>query len=70
MHADFADVHFLRTSTIELTYVLLVVDLLSQKVYTYPVKTKNNLFKAVSKLYDEITEFRKNKNYLRIHIQI
>ena len=43
LHADVADIRFLSVSAAEPKYLLLIVDLYSSKIYTYPMKNKSAL---------------------------
>ena len=43
LHADIADISFFSKSAVDPKYCLLFVDLFTQKIYTYPMKKRNNL---------------------------
>ena len=40
LHADIADIRFFAKSAADPLYCLLIVDLFTQKIYTYPMKKK------------------------------
>lgn len=66
MHADVADIRYLKVSGSEPKYLLLVVDLYSSKIYTYPMKDKASLAKKLLRFYDDINQKRKLDNLIRI----
>ena len=43
MHADIADLRFLAKSAADLKYCLLILDLLTSKIYVYPMKNRSLL---------------------------
>ena len=47
LHADIADIRFFAKSAVDPLYCLLVVDLFTQKIYTYPMKKRSLLAKKI-----------------------
>ena len=66
MHADVADLRFLNVSGSEPRYLLLVVDLYSSKIYTYPMKNKSALGMKLLKFYNDINDKRNSSSTIRI----
>ena len=58
IHADLADINYLKPNATEPKYILVVVDLFSSKVYLYPLKNKAKLIKGMQYFYSEIYEAR------------
>ena len=54
LHADVADIRFLKPSASEAKYVLVVVDLFSSFTYVVPMKNRGNLNIAIETFYDAI----------------
>ena len=61
LHADIADIRFFAKSAVDPLYCLLVVDLFTQKIYTYPMKKRSLLAKKIEQFYIEVQNKRKNK---------
>ena len=61
LHADIADIRFFAKSAADPLYCLLIVDLFTQKVYTYPMKKRNLLSRKLELFYNEVQNKRKNK---------
>ena len=61
LHADIADIRFFAKSAVDPLYCLLIVDLFTQKIYTYPVKKRNLLSTKLENLYIEVQNKRKKK---------
>ena len=61
LHADIADIRFFAKSAADPLYCLLIVDLFTQKVYTYPMKKRNLLSRKLELFYNEVKNKRKNK---------
>ena len=58
LHADIADIRFLKPNASEPKYVLVVVDLFSSFTYIVPMKNRGNLNIAVETFYDTIHKDR------------
>ena len=61
LHADIADIRFFAKSAADPLYCLLIVDLFTQKVYTYPMKKRNFLSRKLELFYNEVQNKRKDK---------
>ena len=61
LHADIADIRFFAKSAADTLYCLLIVDLFTQKIYTYPMKKRNLLSRKLEIFYEEVRNKRKNK---------
>ena len=61
LHADIADIRFFAKSAVDPLYCLLIVDLYTQKIYTYPMKKRNLLSTKLENFYIEVQNRRKNK---------
>ena len=61
LHADIADIKFFAKSAADPHYCLLFVDLFTQKIYTYPMKTRYLLKKKMELFYEEISNKRGNE---------
>ena len=61
LHADIADIRFFAKSAADPLYCLLIVDLFTQKIYTYPMKKRNLLSRKLEIFYEEVRNKRKNK---------
>ena len=61
LHADIVDIRFFAKSAADPLYCLLIVDLFTQKVYTYPMKKRNFLSRKLELFYNEVQNKRKNK---------
>ena len=61
LHADIADISFFSKSAVDPKYCLLFVDLFTQKIYTYPMKKRNNLKRKMEIFYQEVDQKRKEK---------
>ena len=56
IHADLADINYLKPNATEPKYILVIVDLFSSKVYLYPLKNKGKLINGMQYFYSEIYE--------------
>ena len=65
LHADIADIRFFSKSAVDPKYCLFV-DLFTQKIYTYPMKKRNNLKRKMEIFYQEVDQSRKEK---MLHLQ-
>ena len=71
LHADIADINYLKPSASEPKYILLLVDLFSSFVYTYGLKNRKNLYKKLQDFYEKISKFTRNwKQHLRIQTDL
>ena len=61
LHADIADIRFFAKSAADPLYCLLIVDLFTQTIYTYPMKKRSLLSKKLEKFYKDVQDKRKNK---------
>ena len=61
LHADIADIRFFAKSAADPLYCLLIVDLFTQKIYTYSMKKRNLLSRKLELFYNEVQNKRKNK---------
>ena len=61
LHADIADIRFFAKSAADPLYCLLIVDLFTQKIYTYPMKRRNVLSCKLELFYNEVQSKRKDK---------
>ena len=59
LHADVADINYLKPSASEPKYILLLVDLFSSFVYTYGLKNRKNLYKKLQDFYEKISNTKK-----------
>ena len=62
LHADIADIRFFAKSAADPLYCLLIVDLFTQKVYTYSMKKRHLLARKLELFYNEVENKRKNKS--------
>ena len=60
-HADIADIRFLAKSAVDPHYCLVLIDLFSNKIYTYPMKKRLFLADKLAKFYKDTYHKRKNK---------
>ena len=70
LHADIADIRFLAKSAVDPHYCLVVVDLFTQKIYTYPVKKRNLLAKKMELFYNDIGEKRNLNDKIRLQVDL
>ena len=71
LHADIADINYLKPSASEPKYILLLVDLFSSYVYTYGLKNRKNLHKKLQEFYEKINSgTKKNQQHLRIQTDL
>ena len=62
IHADVANLQFLRKFASVPRYALLIVDLYSSKVYVYPMRSRKQIAKKLGQFYIDVQKKRKNKN--------
>ena len=60
-HGDIADIRFLAKSAVDPHYCLVLIDLFSNKIYTYPMKKRLYLANKLEKFYEDTFEKRKGK---------
>ena len=61
LHADIANLQFLGKSSAARRYCLVVVDIFSSKVYTYPMKSRKNIAYKLEMFYKKIKNKRKKR---------
>ena len=69
-HADLAYLQFFAKSAVDPKYALLCVDLFTQKVYVYTLRTKNNLVKKLEEFYKEIDIKRVKNEKMRLQVDL
>ena len=67
IHADVENVEFLGKNATFPQYVLVLVDLFSSKVYTYPLKSRKQIRQKFKKFYRDVRSKRKGK---KIKLQV
>ena len=68
VHADIGNLEFLGKNTTFPQYVLVLVDLFTSKVYTYPVKSRKQILQKLEEFYREVRGKRKGKKMkLQVH---
>ena len=70
LHADIADIRFLAKSAVDPHYCLVIVDLFTQKIYTYPMKKRHLLRKNIELFYNDIAPKRKNDKAMRLQTDL
>ena len=60
-HADVGNLEFLGKNATFPQYVLVLVDLFSSKVYTYPVKSRKQIRQKLEQFYRDVQSKRKGK---------
>ena len=61
LQADIAYISFLARLAVDPKFCLLIADLFSSKIYTYPMKTRNLSAKKMELFYDDINKKRDDK---------
>ena len=61
IYADVGNLEFLGKNATFPRYVLVVVDLFSSKVYTYPMKSRKQIRQRLEQFYDDVKNKRKEK---------
>ena len=61
IHADVGNLEFLGKNATFPRYVVVVVDLFSSKVYTYPMKSRKQIRQRLEQFYDDVKNKRKGK---------
>ena len=60
-HADVGNLEFFGKNATFPQYVLVLVDLFSSKVYTYPIKSRKQIRKKLEQFYRDVRGKRKDK---------
>ena len=60
-HADVGNLEFLGKNATFPGYVLVLVDLFSSKIYTYPMKSRKQITEKLKEFYQDVKEKRKGK---------
>ena len=58
LHADIVDLRFLAKLVVDPKYCLFAVDLLTSKIYVYPMKNRSLLAKKLKLFYEDIKQKR------------
>ena len=58
-HVDVGNLEFLGKNAMFPGYVLVLVDLFSSKVYTYPMKSRKQITEKLEEFYQDVKEKRK-----------
>ena len=66
LQADIADIRFLARSAADPLYCLVVIDLFSNTIYTYPMKKRHLLADKLALFYREIEPKRKDDEKIRL----
>ena len=61
LQVDIAYISFLARSAVDPKFCLLFVQLVTSKIYTYPMKTRNLLAKKIELFYNDINKKRDGK---------
>ena len=61
LHADIVNLEFLGKNATFPQYVLVIVDLFSSKVYTYPMKSRKQIRQKLEQFYRDVKSKRKGK---------
>ena len=69
-HADIADIRFLAKSAVDPHYCLVLVDLFSNKIYTYPMKKRLYLANKLEKFYEDTLKKREEGKVLRLQTDL
>ena len=69
-HADIADIRFLAKSAVDPHYCLVLIDLFSNKIYTYPMKKRLYLANKLEKFYGDTFEKREKGKPLRLQTDL
>ena len=70
LHADIADIRFLAKSAVDPHYCLVIVDLFTHKVYTYPMKMRHLLRKKMEDFYNDILPKRTDNKTMRLQTDL
>ena len=69
-HGDIADIRFLAKSAVDPHYCLVLIDLFSNKIYTYPMKKRLYLANKLEKFYEDTFEKREKGRLLRLQTDL
>ena len=61
LHADVGNLEVLGKNATFPQYVLVLVDLFSSKIYTYPMKSRKQILQKLRMFYDDVRSKRKGK---------
>ena len=61
LHADVGNLEFLGKNATFPQYVLILVDLFSSKVYTFPMRSRKQISQRLEQFYDQVESKRKGK---------
>ena len=61
VHADVGNLEFLGKNATFPQYALVLVDLFSSKIYTYPIKSRKQIRQSLGEFYEEVDSKRKSK---------
>ena len=67
LHADVGNLEFLGKTATFSQYVLVIVDLFSSKIYTYPMKSRKQILQKLRIFYNDVRNKRKGK---RMRLQV
>ena len=67
LHADVGNLEFLGKTATFPQYVLVIVDLISSKIYTYSMKSRKQILQKLRIFYDDVRKKRKGK---RMRLQV
>ena len=70
LHVDIANLQFLGKSSAARRYCLVVVDIFSSKVYTYPMKSRKNIAYKLEMFYKKIKTKRKKGEKIRLQTNL
>ena len=62
LHADVGNLEFLGKNATFSKYVLVIVDLFSSKIYTYSMKSREQILQKLKLFYNDVRHKRKGKS--------
>ena len=65
-HADIANLKFLAKLAVDPKYSLVLVDLFTSKIYTYPMKKRTLLKRKLEQFYEAVSKKRKPNQEIRL----
>ena len=69
LHADIADLRWLTKSAVDPKYCLLVVDLVTSKIYVYLMKNRSPLAKKLKLFYEDVDQKRNGRMRLQTDLE-
>ena len=60
-HADVGNLEFLRKNVTFPQYVLILVDLFSSKIYTFPMRSRKQISQRLEQFYEQVKDRRNSK---------